>query len=80
MILLVKLRNKIKYNKRVMLFLSIIVIIGITTGSFLSVILNSNDKLLISSNIKDFIDNITNLNYFDMLFFASLDLCLPMYQ
>ena len=66
MILLDKLRNKIKYNKRVMLFLSIIVIIGITTGSFLSVILNSNDKLLISSNIKDFIDNITNLNYFDI--------------
>ena len=66
MILLDKLRNKIKYNKRVMLFLSIIVIIGITTGSFLSVILNSNDKLLISSNIKDFIYNITNLNYFDI--------------
>lgn len=66
MILLDKLRNKIKYNKRVMLFLSIIVIIGITTGSFLSVILNSNDKLLISSNIKDSIDNITNLNYFDI--------------
>ena len=62
-----KLRNKIKYNKKTMLFLTIIVIIGIISGSFLSVILNSNDKQLVQDNIKNFIENINSLNYIDVL-------------
>ena len=57
-----KLRNKIKYNKRTMLFLTILVIIGIISGAFLSVVLNSNDKQLVSDNIKSFIENINSYN------------------
>ena len=65
--LLDMLRNKIKYSKKIMLFLTIIVIIGIITGSFLSVALNSNDKVLITDNIKSFIENISNINNIDIL-------------
>lgn len=65
--LLDMLRNKIKYSKKIMLFLTIIVIIGIITGSFLSVVLNSNDKVLITDNIKSFIENISNINNIDIL-------------
>ena len=64
-----KLKNKIKYNKKIMLFLIIIVIIGIISGSFLCVILNSSDKALVQEHIKSFIENINsnNLNYVDSL-------------
>lgn len=65
--LLDKLRNKIKYNKKVMLFLTIIVIIGIISGSFLTVILKSDDKQLIVNNIQDFMNNIKNINNIDIL-------------
>lgn len=62
-----KLRNKIKYNKKTMLFLIILVIIGIISGSFLSVILNSNDKQLVQDNIKNFIENIKSFNNINIL-------------
>ena len=62
-----KLRNKIKYNKKVMLFLTIIVIIGIISGSFLTVILKSDDKQLVINNIQDFINNIKLINNLDVL-------------
>lgn len=62
-----KLRNKVKYNKTVMLFLLIIVIIGIICGSFLSAILNNNDKKLIADTINMFIKNINNVNNFSIL-------------
>lgn len=61
-----KLRNKIKYNKKTMLFLVILVIIGIISGSFLSVVLNSNDKQLVQDNIKSFVENINSINYLDL--------------
>lgn len=62
-----KLQNKIKYNKKIMLLLSIIVIIGIISGSFLSVILKNEDKKLIIDNIKNFIENIKNINNIELL-------------
>lgn len=69
-----KLKNKVKYNKKIMLFLTITVIIGIIAGSFLSVILNSSDKTLVQEHIKTFIDNIngSKFNYIDTLKNASL--------
>lgn len=65
--LLDKLRNKIRYNKKVMLFLTIIVIIGIISGSYLTVILKSDDKQLIINNIQDFMNNIKNINNINIL-------------
>ncbi len=61
------LKNKIKYNKKTMLFLVIIVIIGILTGSFFSVILNQNDKQLVIDNITNYIENINKINNLEIL-------------
>lgn len=60
------LRNKVKYSKKIMAFLTIIVIFGIISGSFLSVILNSQDKQLVTDNIKNFIESIS-FNNIDIL-------------
>ena len=60
------LRNKVKYSKKIMTFLTIIVIFGIISGSFLSVILNSQDKQLVTDNIKNFIESIS-FNNIDIL-------------
>ena len=65
--LLDMLKNKIKYNKKTMIFLLIIVIIGIISGSFFSVILNQNDKQLVIDNIKNYIDNISKINNIEIL-------------
>lgn len=67
--LLDKLRNKITYNKKIMLFLTITVIIGIMAGSFLVVILNNNDKVLVKEYIENFINNVNgfSFNYVDTL-------------
>lgn len=62
-----KLKNKIKYNKKIMLFLTIIVIIGIISGSFLSIVLNYNDKQIIKKNIIDFTENINRINHINIL-------------
>ena len=58
-----KLKNKINYNKKTMLFLTIIVIIGIISGSFLIVILNNSDKSLVKDYIQKFINNINGNNF-----------------
>ena len=65
--LLDMLRNKIKYNKKTMIFLLIIVIIGIISGSFFSVILNQNDKKLVIDSITNYIDNISKINNIEIL-------------
>ena len=65
--LLDMLRNKIKYNKKTMIFLLIIVIIGIISGSFFSVILNQSDKQLVIDNIKSYIDNVSKINNIEIL-------------
>ncbi len=65
--LLDKLQNKIRFNKKMMIFLFIIIIIGIITGSFLSVVLNSSDKILVIDNIKSFVESINSFNNIDLL-------------
>lgn len=75
MILLDKLKNKIKYNKKIMIFLIIIVIFGIISGSFLSVMLNNNDKELVIDNINEYIKNINtfqNMNILKNSLFSNL--------
>ena len=62
-----KLKNRISYNKKIMLFLTILTIIGIITGAFLVVILNVSDKNLIKEYIQTFIDNINSFNYIESL-------------
>lgn len=64
-----KLLNTIKFDKKYVLFCLILVILGITAGSFFIVILNSSDKSLVIEYIESFIDNIKNneFNYLDTL-------------
>ena len=55
-----KLINNIKFDKRYVFFMLVIVILGIITGSLFIIILNSADKELIKEYISDYINNINN--------------------
>lgn len=64
-----KLKSLIKLNKKLLLFFTILLIIGIITGAIFMAILNENDKILIRDYFTNFISNIENnkLNYFSGL-------------
>ena len=49
-----KLRSNIISNKRMIIFFSILIIIGIVTGSLFSVTISSNDKSLVSNYLENF--------------------------
>lgn len=56
---------KIKINKKIFVFLFILMLMGIIAGSIFTTILNSSDKELVINHLNEFIDNINNnrLNY-----------------
>lgn len=60
-----KIKSNIVTNKNMLIFLSIIGIIGIIIGTILNIALNSEDSKLVSNFLNDFIYNIQNntLNY-----------------
>ena len=64
-----KLKSNIKINKKTLLFFTLLLIIGIISGSIFMAILNDIDKSLISEYLEKFISNIENnkLNYFEAL-------------
>ena len=55
-----KLKLNIKRNKKLLVFLIALGIIGIITGSVFNVLLNETDKTLVTSYITNFFNNITN--------------------
>ena len=57
---------KIKINKKIFVFLFVLMLIGIIAGSIFITILNSSDKELVINHLNEFIDNINNnkLDYF----------------
>lgn len=55
-----KLIDNVKFDKRYVFFMLVIVILGIITGSLFIIILNSADKELIKEYISDYISNINN--------------------
>ena len=55
-----KLKLSIKRNKKLLVFLSVLGIIGIAAGSIFNIMLNETDKSLVSSYITNFFDNIAN--------------------
>lgn len=57
-----KIKSNIKTNKNMLIFLSIIGIIGIIVGTILNIALNSDDSKLVSNFLNDFIYNIQNNN------------------
>ena len=64
-----KLKLRINIDKKLLIFLTILLLIGITVGSIFVSILDSTDKNLISEHLYNFIDNIesNNLDYFSVL-------------
>lgn len=56
---------KIKINKKIFVFLFVLMLMGIIAGSIFTTILNSSDKELVINHLNEFIDNINNnrLNY-----------------
>lgn len=52
-------------DKKVLLFLLIISIVGIVTGSFFMIILSSDDKLIITDSLKQFINSISKITTID---------------
>lgn len=57
-----KIKSNIKTNKNMLIFLSIIGIIGIIIGTILNIALNSDDNKLVSESLNNFIYNIQNNN------------------
>lgn len=64
-----KLKNKIKANNKLIIFLITLAIIGVIAGTIFSLIINSNDKILVSDYLKSFFNavNENNINYLETL-------------
>lgn len=58
-----KLKKIIKYNKQMMLFISIICLSGIIAGSIFTVLLNNSDKNTVMESVKKFTNNINHDTY-----------------
>ena len=58
-----KIKNLIKYDKKIMTLLNIISIIGIIAGSIFIIILNKSDKELVVNSISNFFSSIKNNNF-----------------
>lgn len=55
-----KFKLSIKCNKKLIIFLSVLGIIGIVSGSIFNIMLNETDKTLVTSYITNFFSNIAN--------------------
>jgi len=60
--LLDKLKNKVKFDKKIMLFLFILGLIGLISGSIFVTILNNSDTKILEEQLNLFLDNIQNNN------------------
>jgi stage II sporulation protein M len=56
------LKNKLKINKKLFIFLLVLVIIGIASGAILSLNLNIEDQKLVKNYLNNFFNNINNLD------------------
>ena len=69
-----KLIDNVRFDKRYVFFMLVIVILGIITGSLFIIILNSSDKMLVKEYIEEYITNIDTNNLYNnlMLNFSSV--------
>ncbi|MBR2834011.1 MAG: stage II sporulation protein M [Bacilli bacterium] len=58
-----KFKSNIYINKNLFIFLLVIVIIGIASGTIFSIILGANDKELVGNYLNNFFSNLDKLNY-----------------
>ena len=54
-----KLRQNIRINKNLFIFLVVIVMVGVASGSIFVTILNSDDKMLVSEYLNSFLSNLS---------------------
>ncbi len=65
MINLDKLKQYFYINKKDIIFFGIIFIIALISGSVFSIVLNGNDKLLVTNHLSEFFSNLNKLNSFN---------------
>ena len=53
-----KLKNKIRLDKKLLVFLTVLLIVGIITGGVFVTILNNSDKALVTEYLNNFLNNI----------------------
>lgn len=60
-----KVKDKVKFNKKIILFLMILTVIALISGSIFLTILNEEDFKLVSNHLNGFLDTIKNnkMNY-----------------
>lgn len=56
-----------KPNKKIVLFLLVILVVAFLSGSILTVILTDSDKEIVVQEINDFLSNLSNINYLKSL-------------
>lgn len=70
-----KLKNKLKFNSKTIIFLLSLTVVGIISGTIFSLVINSSDKALISEHLGGFFEAVKNnqLNSLDALKNSILD-------
>ena len=70
-----KLKNKLKNNNKLIIFLVTLIIIGIIAGTIFSLVINSSDKTLVADHLKNFFEAVknNNLNQLDAFKSAVID-------
>ena len=68
-----KLKTIIKDNRRSIIFLFVLIAIALISGSIFSLMLNDNDKKIVSDSITNFFCSINSLNYIDTLKSATIE-------
>ena len=60
-----KLKNNIRINKNLFVFLVVIVAVGVASGSIFVTVLNDSDKIMVSDYLNNFLNNLSSndLNY-----------------
>ena len=64
-----KLKKEIRFNRNIFIFLTILMIIAIISGSLFSLVINSSDKKQVAEYLNNFFNNLSleKLNYINIL-------------
>lgn len=67
--LLDKIKERMKNSKKMVVFFIVLLFIGIIAGTFFSLVINKNDKILVNETVQSFFQTIQNkeLNFFEVL-------------
>jgi len=57
-----RLKNKVKFDKSLVIFLLVLGIVGLVSGAFFVTVLNNTDTELVKNHLQNFVNNIENGN------------------